>query len=140
MRNGGDDNNSRSEVVFLPEATCPSCGSRSVVAEIEVERRPVISCTTCGHNSSTSRRPSDPPAAATDCSVAAQFPAGAVPPTSDDLADVGLVHAIDGDCSSLCDLIDPGGLVPVDHYTWPDVPTEQRCPICSIRMSTWDDA
>jgi transcription elongation factor Elf1 len=129
-----DDDNRRSEVVFLPTTTCPACGSRKVVAEIAIDRKPVISCTACGHSSSTSRQPSDQPVDAIDSSVAAQFPAGAVPPTSDDLADVGIVHAIDGDGSSLCDLVDPGGLVPVDHYTWPDVPSEQRCPICSIRM------
>jgi rubredoxin len=129
----GDDDNRRSEVVFLPTA-CPVCGARKVVAEVEVDRRPVISCTGCGHTSATSRQPSDQSVAGVKSSEAAQFPAGAVPPTSDDLADVGLVHAIDGDGSSLCDLVDPGGLVPVDHYTWPDVPTEQRCPVCSMRM------
>jgi Zn ribbon nucleic-acid-binding protein len=133
--NTRDDDNSPSEVVFLPETTCPACGSRNVVAEIGINRRPVISCTGCGHTSSTIRRPTQQPDAEVDPSAAAQFPAGAVPPTSDVLDDVGLVHAIDGDGSSLCQIIDPGGLVQVDHYTWPDVPREQRCPICSILMS-----
>jgi Zn ribbon nucleic-acid-binding protein len=135
MINTGHDDSGDSEVVFLPATACPACGGRNVVAEIAVGRMPVLSCTACGHTSATSRQPSHQSDAAIDPPAAALLRAGAVPPTSDNLVDVGLVHAIDGDGSSLCDIIDPGGLVPVDHYRWPDVPTEQRCPVCSIRMS-----
>jgi Zn ribbon nucleic-acid-binding protein len=131
----GDDDDSRSEVIFLPGVTCPACGGHNVVAEIEINRKPVISCTTCGHTSSITRQPAGRRDAEINPSVASQFAAGAIPPTSDDLDDVGLVHAIDGDGASLCQVVDPGILVPVDSYTWPDVPSEQRCPICSIRMT-----
>jgi anti-sigma regulatory factor (Ser/Thr protein kinase) len=44
----------------------------------------------------------------------------------------GAVHAVDGDGSSLCDLVDPADLRPIDDLTWPDVPVDRRCPQCRL--------
>jgi hypothetical protein len=41
-----------------------------------------------------------------------------------------MVHAIDGDGSSLCSAVAKGVLVPVDSYMFSDVPTNQRCLLC----------
>jgi hypothetical protein len=44
----------------------------------------------------------------------------------------GTVHAIDGDGSSLCELIDAADLHPVDDLHWPDLPAGQQCPRCRL--------
>jgi len=62
--------------------------------------------------------------------VGVSFPAGSRPPPRHDLADVGVVHAVDGDGSSLCDTVAAGGLVRVDHFAFTDAPREQRCGVC----------
>jgi transcription elongation factor Elf1 len=41
----------RSEMVVLPAVVCPRCNNRNVVAQIQVEQTPVLSCTACGHSS-----------------------------------------------------------------------------------------
>jgi transcription elongation factor Elf1 len=51
MTQAADDEDRRSEVVFLPTVTCPVCASKTVVVEIEVETTPILSCTACGHTS-----------------------------------------------------------------------------------------
>jgi transcription elongation factor Elf1 len=40
-----------SELLHLETATCPTCGTRSVVADIIVGRRPTLTCMTCGRTS-----------------------------------------------------------------------------------------
>jgi anti-sigma regulatory factor (Ser/Thr protein kinase) len=50
---------------------------------------------------------------------------------------VGTVHAIDGDGSSLCAVIDAADLRPVDDLRWTDVPSVQQCSHC--RLLTGDD-
>jgi transcription elongation factor Elf1 len=50
---GGDEGEAspRSEVVLLPTVSCPMCGNRNVVVQIEVGRIPILSCTSCGNTS-----------------------------------------------------------------------------------------
>lgn len=65
------------------------------------------------------------------------FPAGAEPPVTDDITDATVVHAIDGDGSSLCDIVEAGGLAQIDSFLWPDVPTAQRCVDCQTRLRAY---
>src|SRR3954464_749107 len=44
----------------------------------------------------------------------------------------GTVHAIDGDGSSFCDLIDAAELVQLDGVLWSDIPPVQRCSGCEL--------
>jgi hypothetical protein len=46
--------------------------------------------------------------------------------------DAGTVHAIDGDGSSLCEVVAAGDLRPVDDLHWPDLPAGQQCPRCRL--------
>jgi hypothetical protein len=62
------------------------------------------------------------------------FPAGAEPPVTDDINDSPVVHAIDGDGSSLCDSVEAGGLAQIDSFLWPDVPAGRRCADCQTRL------
>jgi hypothetical protein len=65
------------------------------------------------------------------------FPAGAEPPVTDDITDVAVAHAIDGDGSSLCDRVDAGGLAQIDSFLWPDVPAARRCADCQTRLRAY---
>jgi hypothetical protein len=42
------------------------------------------------------------------------------------------VHAIDGDGSSLCEVVDAADLQPLDDLGWPDLPAGQQCPRCRL--------
>jgi len=44
----------------------------------------------------------------------------------------GTVHAIDGDGSSLCEVVDAADLRPLDGLRWPDLSTGQQCPRCRL--------
>jgi hypothetical protein len=46
--------------------------------------------------------------------------------------DIGTVHAIDGDGSSLCEVVDAADLHPFDDLRWPDLPADQQCPRCRL--------
>jgi hypothetical protein len=58
------------------------------------------------------------------------MPAGSLPPPRDDLADVGMVHAMDGDGASLCEAVSSSLLVRVDHFKFSDAAGDQRCSLC----------
>jgi anti-sigma regulatory factor (Ser/Thr protein kinase) len=49
--------------------------------------------------------------------------------------DKGTVHAIDGDGSSLCEVVDAADLHPVDDLRWPDLPAGQQCPRCRLLIA-----
>ncbi len=58
MMNGPDGGDERfgvppltSELLHLDTATCPTCGTGSVVADITLGRRPILTCMTCGRTS-----------------------------------------------------------------------------------------
>jgi hypothetical protein len=57
------------------------------------------------------------------------------PPAADRFADVEVVHAIDGDGTSLCGA--GTSLVQIDSFTWPDVPRLQRCGACEALLLPW---
>ena len=61
------------------------------------------------------------------------LPAG----TSPDPPGAEGVHAIDGDGSSLCGLVDADRVARVDSLNWPDVPRGQRCNRCQILMTSY---
>jgi len=52
--------------------------------------------------------------------------------------DIGTVHAIDGDGSSLCEVVDAADLHPVDDLRWPDLPAGQQCPRCRLLIAVDD--
>jgi anti-sigma regulatory factor (Ser/Thr protein kinase) len=52
--------------------------------------------------------------------------------------DIGTVHAIDGDGSSLCEVVDAADLRPVDDLRWPDLPAGQQCPRCRLLIAVDD--
>lgn len=62
--------------------------------------------------------------------IIVSFPAGSASPSGEEFGDVGMVHAIDGDGSSLCDIVAKGVLVTVDNYGFQDAPQAQRCLMC----------
>jgi anti-sigma regulatory factor (Ser/Thr protein kinase) len=45
------------------------------------------------------------------------------------------VHVIDGDDSSLCELVDATRLVPLDDVLWSAVPADQQCPACRFLVT-----
>jgi ribosomal protein S27AE len=56
--NGSDRDDERSgvspltsELLHLETATCPTCGTGAVVADITLGRRPTLTCLTCGRTS-----------------------------------------------------------------------------------------
>jgi anti-sigma regulatory factor (Ser/Thr protein kinase) len=49
-----------------------------------------------------------------------------------DPPDTGTVHAIDGDGSSLCEIVDAADLHPLEDLHWPDLPAGQQCPRCRM--------
>jgi hypothetical protein len=49
----------------------------------------------------------------------------------------GGVHAIDGDGSSLCELLDAGTLVQIDDLYWTDIAREHRCVDCQLFMAAY---
>src|SRR4051812_34038764 len=49
--------------------------------------------------------------------------------------DKGTVHAIDGDGSSLCEVVDAADLHPLDDLRWPDLPAGQQCPRCQLLIA-----
>jgi hypothetical protein len=55
------------------------------------------------------------------------IPAGATPPAPDDLRQLAVVHAVDGDGSAVCGL---APVEPVDHNAWTEAAPEQRCKVC----------
>jgi hypothetical protein len=65
------------------------------------------------------------PDAAGGCALRAGTLHGAPP-------DKGTVHAIDGDGSSLCEVVDAADLQPLDDLGWPDLPPGQQCPRCRL--------
>ncbi|GAB3310109.1 anti-sigma factor RsbA family regulatory protein [Geodermatophilus aquaeductus] len=73
------------------------------------------------------RAGSPPPAvdAVGSCALRAGTLHGAPP-------DGGTVHAIDGDGSSLCEVVDAADLRPLDDLRWPDLPAVQQCPGCRL--------
>jgi len=75
--------------------------------------------------------PPTAPDAVADCPLRAGTLHGAPP-------DHGTVHAIDGDGSSLCELVDAADLHPVDDLRWPDLPAEQQCPGCRLLIAVED--
>jgi hypothetical protein len=46
--------------------------------------------------------------------------------------DDGTVHVVDGDGSSLCEVVDAADLHLVDDLRWPDLPADQQCPRCQL--------
>jgi hypothetical protein len=46
--------------------------------------------------------------------------------------DDAIAHAIDGDGSSMCEVVDAADLHPLDDLRWPDVPVAQQCPRCRM--------
>src|SRR3954452_16294380 len=52
--------------------------------------------------------------------------------------DKGTVHAIDGDGSSLCEVVDAADLPPLDDLRWPDLPAGQQCPRCRLLIAVDD--
>jgi hypothetical protein len=59
-------------------------------------------------------------------------PAGHPKPAPGSFADAGVVHAIDGDRTALCN--DGVDLQQVNGFFWVDVPESQRCPTCATIM------
>ncbi len=58
--------------------------------------------------------------------------------TPADAGDEGArVHAVDGDGSSLCELVGAGGLVRVDDLRWTDIDPAHRCPSCQTLMTAY---
>ena len=45
------------------------------------------------------------------------------------------VHVVDGDGSSLCELVDATRLVPLGDVDWSAVPADQRCATCGLLMT-----
>jgi hypothetical protein len=52
--------------------------------------------------------------------------------------DTGTVHAIDGDGSSLCEVVDAADLHPLDDLRWRDLPAGQQCPRCRMVVAIDD--
>ncbi|SFK37432.1 sensor histidine kinase [Geodermatophilus ruber] len=50
----------------------------------------------------------------------------------------GTVHVIDGDGSSLCEIVDAADLHPLDGLGWPDLPAGQQCPRCRLVIDVDD--
>ena len=51
-------------------------------------------------------------------------------PPRDSLTEVGMVHAMDPDGSSLCATVAAGLLAPVDSFKFTDASRQQRCLLC----------
>jgi hypothetical protein len=52
----------------------------------------------------------------------------------------GGVHAMDGDGSSLCDVVGAGELVQIDKLYWADIARERRCPHCQLLTAANGDS
>ena len=52
--------------------------------------------------------------------------------------DKGTVHAVDGDGSSLCEVVDAADLHPLDDLGWRDLPADQQCPHCRLLIAVDD--
>jgi len=49
----------------------------------------------------------------------------------------GGVHALDGDGSSFCGLVDAASLVQLGRLRWSDIPEQQRCPECQVLLDLY---
>ena len=54
--------------------------------------------------------------------------------------DEGTVHAIDGDGSSLCEVVDAADLHPLDGLCWRDLPAGRQCPQCRMVIAVDDNS